>query len=163
MNFTDKVSVFADSKSVSQLGRFRHHLVYTTLEHSIHVTKTSYALAKALRVKVDEDAMLRGAMLHDFFLYERAAEGMSPAEHFAVHPEIAVEKASQYYALTEKERNIILSHMWPINRAVLPQCSEAWLVSIADKLCTTWESSIGLAAAALGVRKEQRQTAGRTF
>lgn len=40
--------------------------------------------------------------------------------------------------LTQKERNIILSHMWPLG-GQLPRSWEAWLVDVVDTLCAGLE------------------------
>ena len=42
--------------------------------------------------------------------------------------------------LSDKERNIILSHMWPLGGA-LPRSMEAWLVDAVDTLCAGLELS----------------------
>ena len=40
--------------------------------------------------------------------------------------------------LSTLERNIILAHMWPL-ALHLPHSREAWVVSLADKMCATAE------------------------
>ena len=42
--------------------------------------------------------------------------------------------------LTPKERNIILSHMWPLGGA-LPRSLEAWMVDLVDTVCAGLEVS----------------------
>ena len=48
------------------------------------------------------------------------------------------ETAAARAALSEKERNIILSHMWPLG-GQLPRSWEAWLVDLVDTLCAGLE------------------------
>ena len=54
------------------------------------------------------------------------------------HPVFALRNASALTPLTAKERNIILAHMWPLAFS-LPRSREAWVVTLADKLCATAE------------------------
>ena len=52
------------------------------------------------------------------------------------HPETAAKNAEALTGdLTDKERNIILSHMWPAGRH-LPRSREAWLVDMVDNYVT---------------------------
>lgn len=50
----------------------------------------------------------------------------------------AARNAAELTALSEKERNIILSHMWPLG-GQLPRSWEAWLVDLVDTLCAGLE------------------------
>jgi uncharacterized protein len=43
------------------------------------------------------------------------------------------------YRLTDREQEIIKKHMWPLT-IVPPTCREAWIVSMADKWCSTLET-----------------------
>ena len=42
--------------------------------------------------------------------------------------------------LSEKEENIIISHMWPLAKT-MPHSKEAVIVNLADKMCATLEVS----------------------
>lgn len=39
----------------------------TVFEHSVNVTETSIAFAAKLPFKVDEESLIKGALLHDYF------------------------------------------------------------------------------------------------
>ena len=52
----------------------------------------------------------------------------------------AARNAAKLTSLSKKERNIILSHMWPLGGA-LPRSIEAWLVDLVDTLCAGVEFS----------------------
>ena len=54
------------------------------------------------------------------------------------HRACALRNASELTDLSKLERNIILAHMWPL-ALHLPRSREAWVVSLADKLCATAE------------------------
>lgn len=47
--------------------------------------------------------------------------------------------ASREYRLTEREKEIIRKHMWPLT-VVPPTCREAWIVTAADKWCSMLET-----------------------
>lgn len=156
MKYSEQLDDFTNNEHIGQLNNYRHHLVYTTLQHAVHVARTSHALSRALHIPVDETAMLRGALLHDYYLYERGGQGVGIGSHYAEHPAVALKNAERDFVLSPIEKNIILSHMWPLNFHERPRSREAWLVSIADKLCSVWESAYGLPAALLRDRREKK-------
>ena len=48
--------------------------------------------------------------------------------------------ARNYFQITQKEQNIIRSHMWPLTVRHRPTCREAVIVCLADKYCAVVES-----------------------
>ena len=59
--------------------------------------------------------------------------------HGYKHPKYAAINAKELYpALTDKERDIIRHHMWPLTLA-LPNSREGFVVSLSDKYCATRE------------------------
>ena len=52
----------------------------------------------------------------------------------------AARNAAALTPLSDKERNIILSHMWPLGGA-LPRSLEAWMVDLVDTVCAGLEVS----------------------
>ena len=52
---------------------------------------------------------------------------------------MAMRNACEDYELTEREKNIILRHMFPLT-VVPPACREAWIVCLADKICAVLET-----------------------
>ena len=88
---------------------------------------------------MDIPSLVKGAMLHDYYLYDTETMPWSDYKHSLIHPKLAVENAEKLFDLNATERNIILSHMWPIPGAPLPRSREAWLICAADKLCAQGE------------------------
>ncbi len=132
--------ILADPKVQSMSGN-RHHIGYNTLEHVIHVTNTAYKLSRALHMNVDVQALVRGGMLHDFYLYDYSKEknNISAYRHGTGHADIALKNAKERYDLSPVEQDIIYSHMWPLNITRVPKYKESRLISAADKYCATVE------------------------
>ena len=89
--------------------------------------------------------LIRGALLHDYFLYDWHDKTQIPQRkrlHGFWHPGIALRNAEKEYKLTDRQREIIRKHMWPLS-VVPPTCREAWVVTTADKYCSLMET-IGL-------------------
>jgi uncharacterized protein len=82
---------------------------------------------------------VRGALLHDFFLYDWHIPDKTRRWHGFTHPRIALENAKKYFKLNEKEKDIILNHMWPLT-VKFPRSREAFIVCIADKICSIIET-----------------------
>ncbi|BBF42732.1 HD family hydrolase, diverged [Lachnospiraceae bacterium KM106-2] len=116
------------------------HGSVTTYDHVLNVTYMSYYLARKLRLSVDEISLLRGAYLHDFYLYDWHENGYIGRFHGLTHPKTAFENATQRYELNKIQKNIILSHMWPLTLRSIPRCKEAVIVCLADKYCAICES-----------------------
>ena len=56
------------------------------------------------------------------------------------HPNEALENASNNFELSDKEINIIKSHMFPVDYKI-PKYAESWLVSLVDKVLSFGEVS----------------------
>lgn len=113
------------------MDRFLHHGRVTCLEHTLSVAALTYSLAK--RVQLDYISATRGALLHDFYLYDWHTD--SPGLHGFKHPSISLHNASQCFDLNAIEKNAILRHMWPLT-PIPPKYPESILVSLADKAVT---------------------------
>ena len=112
----------------------------TCFDHSVAVTLCSIRLAEKWGWDVDWRSLVRGALLHDYFLYDwhdpsRKREGL----HGFVHPKTALKNAREDFELSPVEENIIVRHMFPLTPHP-PACREAWLVCAADKYCALQET-----------------------
>lgn len=87
-------------------------------------------------------SLLRGALLHDYFLYDWHDPDPSHRLHGFRHPFFALARAEEDFELTPRERNIIVRHMFPLV-PVPPTCREAWIVCLADKWCALCETVAG--------------------
>lgn len=132
---------YLSHQQVQRMRRFIQHGAVTTYDHCERVTLVSFWLNRRLHLGADEKALVTGAFLHDFYLYdwhnkEDAGEGL----HGFTHPKRACENAIRLFNISHKEQNIILCHMWPLTFRHIPRCREAVLVSLADKYCSSVET-----------------------
>ncbi|MCD8012272.1 MAG: HD domain-containing protein [Lachnospiraceae bacterium] len=131
-------------ESLNKDGRFAsertflHHRKITVYEHSVHVAEVSLKIADFLSATVDEDSLIRGALLHDYFLYHRNESVKTYVLHGYRHPMLAAENAKKDYGINDIEENIIRRHMFPLT-PIPPKYKEAWIVCIADKYCAALE------------------------
>lgn len=111
----------------------------TVLEHSIAVAGFSLRLARRLHIPVREKELIRGALLHDYFLYDWHEKDNGHRLHGFSHPYTALRNAMEIYELTPVEQDIIKKHMFPLT-PFPPRYRESILICIADKICSTYET-----------------------
>ncbi len=126
-----------------RLREFIQHGNVTVYEHCIHVALCAIKINRALYAKSKERELIRGALLHDYFLYDwhnaDAPGNTHPKLHGFYHPGIALKNATRDFVLSEREKDIIRKHMWPLT-VNPPRCREAWIVCLADKYASTLET-----------------------
>ena len=118
------------------------HSNVSVMKHSMKVAYASMWITKKLRLKCNKEDLVRGALLHDYFLYDWHDDDHRGLKnlHGFYHPGVALKNAMAEYTLTERQKNIISSHMWPLTFRHIPKCKEAWVVTAADKYVSTMES-----------------------
>lgn len=79
------------------------------------------------------------ALLHDYFLYDWHEHDRSHRFHGFIHAARAAKNAERDFGLNKVEKNMIRSHMFPMNLTV-PRYRESVILCIADKLCATRET-----------------------
>jgi len=123
------VSDILRNEEFKKLSSFIHHNS-NRLQHSINVSYHSYRISK--RLNLDYRKIARAALLHDFFFIDNfSISKTSRIKTLFSHPRKALNKSLEYYYLTDMERNIIVSHMFPIGLD-LPRYKESILVDIVD-------------------------------
>lgn len=126
----------AQHEMVISMKNFIQHSDINCLEHSLYVSYVSYLLCR--RIGLDYSSAARGGLLHDFFLYDWHIAKPYRGLHGFIHPYIALQNASKYFNLNEREKDIILKHMWPLTIS-LPRYKETFIVILADKYCAFME------------------------
>ncbi len=124
------------------MKHFIQHGRISTYEHAASVTRLSFYLNRRLRLGASDPELVRGAFLHDFYLYDWHDSASHKRLHGFHHPVVALKNAMQRYALSPVEQNIIKSHMWPLTLFSVPKCRAAVIVCLADKICSAYETVV---------------------
>ena len=130
-----------ENKDFLSLKNYCQHGTTSVYDHSLNVAYLCYLKAKTMK-NVDINSLVRGALLHDFFLYDwhiKRKISKRKGLHGYTHPLRALINASKQFSLNRKEKNIIRSHMWPLTFFHIPLSKEAWLVCFIDKVCSIKE------------------------
>ena len=129
------VSDILENEKFKKTKECRHHGL-TRYEHSLKVSYYSYILAK--KHNLDYISVARAGLLHDFFINDDLSPRKQKVSMF-VHPYKSLENANKYFELNKKEKNIIISHMFPTLPHKIPTSKESILVSAVDKVVATKE------------------------
>jgi uncharacterized membrane protein len=137
--YYETVSDILHHEEFLKLKDYFHH--NSSIYHHVHdVAYFSYRISKFL--KLDYRSTARGALLHDFFLYDWRNHDVPdlPREKFhgLAHPSIAVANAKKHFSINDIEADIIKKHMWPLT-IVPPKYKESYIVSFADKYLSSRE------------------------
>ena len=127
------------SSRFPQCGSFIQHGDTTVLLHCVAVAYFSWKLLGLLKLRYDEKSLLRGALLHDYFLYDWHVPDPSHRLHGFHHAQKALKNADRDFSLTPIERDIISHHMFPLN-PVPPKTKEGVVVCLVDKGCSAYET-----------------------
>ena len=141
VKFYRTLDTLEQDPNVEKLKDYSQHKGNPTFSHCHSVAVSSFRLAQHLGWDIDEGTLARGAMLHDYHLYNYKDEDIGAFDHARSHPQRALENAERHFNLNGKERNIIRSHMWPLTLLTPPRSKEAVLVMLADKYCAVRELS----------------------
>ncbi len=142
---------------------FMQHGSVSVFEHSLSVTAECLDLADVLEgvrccrlrvgrgfvgcrlrlriAKLDRRALSRGALLHDYFLYDWHEPGH--AWHGFRHADEAMRRACIDFSLGKTERDMIRHHMFPLN-PFPPVSGEGVILCAADKICAARETAEGI-------------------
>lgn len=134
-----------EHEEYQKMREIPHHYG-SVYEHCIGVAYLSYRMA--LRFRLDTVSTIRGALLHDFYLYKFSKRNQKNLlaeayRHSRNHPRIAKKNALKYFTLNKKEIDIITHHMFPVG---IPRCFEAWITTFADKSLAMVEYSVRVLA-----------------
>lgn len=140
---TDLQTILSDLTKTAEarsMRRYVQHGSVSTYDHCIRVAQMSYLINRRLHIHSDERSLVRGAFLHDFYLYDWHDHLESTRWHGFRHPAKALANAERCFSVNPIERNIIITHMWPLTLRAVPRCREAVIVCVADKLCGLQET-----------------------
>ncbi len=134
----DCIKNLSSNDSFINMRKYIQHGQTDCLFHCIAVAYFSYATAAFLKLTLDQMCLVKGAMLHDFFLYDWHEPDSAHKLHGFTHPKAALKNAMQIWELSDIEKDIIIKHMFPLVPN-LPRYKESILVCIIDKICSVME------------------------
>lgn len=142
-NISDKqykmiIDYILQDKEFNKIANSYHHGT-DRLEHSIKVSYLSYFIAR--KFGLDYETTATAGLLHDFFTTDNDKTLTDSAKSLFNHAKIAANNAVNQFGISEKEQNIIETHMFPIN----PKPSkflEGWIVSLVDKGVSLFEFGV---------------------
>ena len=134
--YYDIYSEFYNVNKYRELKSIIHH-GNNRLDHINRVAKMSFLFSRLL--KQDYVYCTRGAMMHDFFTTDDLSRSdMKYRKFLSLHPKIALENSLKYFDVNEIEKDVILSHMFPVVKGK-PYYSESKVVCLCDKLVSFYE------------------------
>lgn len=131
---------YADNPHARHMKDFIQHGTITTYEHCMRVARIAFWLNRRLGLAADEVSLVRGAFLHDFYLYDWHHCKDITHWHGFKHPQAALYNAETVFDLNDIEKDCIRCHMWPLTLTAVPHTREAVLVGTADKISSGWET-----------------------
>lgn len=122
------------SEAFRGMKRYQHHIKGSVYDHSIKVAYLCYKHHKRHAPKTPLYELVRGALLHDYYLYDWHDMLKGHRLHLFTHPKYALRNALQHYPdLSVRERDMIGRHMFPIV-PLPPKTRAGWLICFYDKV-----------------------------
>ena len=136
--FQEIIKPLITNSTVLEMKNFRQHYETSCFDHCYMASFYCYLICK--KYHLDYKSVTRAAMLHDLFLYDwrKKQEGRTGLHAFT-HGKIACDNASKLFDLNEKEKDIILKHMWPVTPQ-FPRFLEGFILTFVDKYCAMSET-----------------------
>ena len=136
--FNSLIQPIVEIEEFQKTKNIKHHGL-TRYDHSRRVAYFSYLVTKFLRLDYKETT--KAAMLHDFFTTE--VENENAILKLRRHPNHAVENSQKYFNLSDKQVDIIKTHMFPVTFTP-PKYLESWIVDIVDDVVSIYERAFWL-------------------
>jgi len=134
MNDREFIAIAKETAHGSKLATeaaYTQHGDTSCLTHSVAVAYYSCRLAERLggAKRFEMRQLARGALLHDYFLYDWHEKSVIPPPpeglHGFSHPLTAHRNAKRDFDLTALEENIIANHMFPLTLLHMPTRRES--------------------------------------
>ena len=116
------------------MRKYRHHVKGSVYDHTLKAAYLCYRHHKRFGGKIPLDEFVRGAMLHDYYLYDWHDRLSGHRLHCFTHPRTALHNAlTDYPTLTAAQQDMILRHMFPLIPSP-PRTAAGWLLCLYDKI-----------------------------
>ena len=134
------VSDLLKQEKVLQMKQYRQHYHVSCFDHCLFVSYNTYRICK--KYNLDYISAARAGLLHDLFLYDwRKRENGRKRFHAFRHGKLAYKHATTFINLNDKERDMIIKHMWPVTPA-FPKYKETFIIIYVDKYFAIAEAFI---------------------
>ncbi len=124
------------NRKFKKLREEKHHAITNRYDHLCSVAYLTYKMCK--RHHLDYESATKAALMHDFFFNDE----VTSMNEMIIHPEVSLQNALKLEKLNDKEKNIILSHMFPFGKH-LPKYKESFVVDFADDIISVKEKFYG--------------------
>lgn len=138
-HFFELVKEVVGKARYPQLEEYIQHGDTTVYQHCLAVAYLSYWIVRKYNLEVHLKELIRGALLHDYFLYDWHEKMAGHNFHGFTHPGRALRNACEDFQLTRIEKDVIRKHMFPLT-PVPPRYRETAIVCMADKICSVYET-----------------------
>ena len=135
--FQDIINELITNDTVQEMKNYIQHYETTCFDHCYVAAYYCYLICK--KYNLDYRSATRAAMLHDLFLYDWRVKNGRKGLHAFTHGKLACKNASELFDLNDKEKDIIIKHMWPLTIA-FPKSIEGFILTFVDKYCAVSES-----------------------
>ena len=132
--FVSIVSDVLHSEEFKGMKNYKHHVKGSLYDHSVKVAYLCFKHHKRFGLKIDIKEFVRGAILHDYYLYDLHDESNSHKLHWFKHPGKALQNdMKKYPGPTCVQKDMIKKHMFPLP-IIPPKTKAGWLVCLYDKI-----------------------------
>ena len=136
--FQEIINPLVSNETVQKMKNFRQHYETSCFDHCYAVAYYCYLICK--KYNLDYISATRAAMLHDLFLYDwRVKQPGRKGLHAFTHGKISCQNACELFDLNDKEKDMIIKHMWPVT-IEFPKSFEGLVLTFVDKYCAMSES-----------------------
>ena len=133
--FRELIRDIVTTREFRAMREYRHHIKGSVYDHSVKVAYLCYLHYKRHGGPGELRELVRGALLHDFYLYDWHDRLPGHRLHLFTHPQEALRNAKRHYPdLTPRETDMIRNHMFPITPHTLPRTAAGWLICFYDKV-----------------------------
>ena len=135
--FMNLIREYFNNDDIQRLKNIPHH-DSNRLNHSLKVAYYSYLACRKMNLNYISAA--KSGILHDLF-FNRTTDFsnlISKIKLYNGHPVMALENAEKITNLTKLEKDIILSHMWPLSTH-FPKYKESFILGAVDAVISTKE------------------------
>ncbi len=135
-DFYECIADLLESDEVQRLAEFNQHMDTNRLQHCMNVTYYGFLICR--KFGWDYRSAARGGLLHDLFFYDWAERRQTAGFHALHHPRVALKNATEAFELNDREKDIIVKHMWPVTLRP-PKYKETLVITFVDKYCAFME------------------------